>query len=78
MRLTLLSVTGNARFYGFNIEMWEEAARRLNLTNYEYVKVDEGPTKLSDGVFAGIIGGLQKMVSICASWRIYNVIVTKW
>ena len=61
--LNLFVMVGNARFSGFNIDMWEEIARRLNLTNFEFVKVDEGPTKLSDGVFAGIIGGLQKLVS---------------
>ena len=61
--LNLFVMVGNARFSGFNIDMWEEIARRLNLTNFEFVKVDEGPTKISDGVFAGIIGGLQKLVS---------------
>ena len=64
--LNLFVMVGNARFSGFNIDMWEEIARRLNLTNFEFVKVDEGPTKISDGVFAGIIGGLQKLVSY--SW----------
>ena len=64
--LNLFVMAGNARFSGFNIDMWEEIARRLNLTNFEFVKVDEGPTKISDGVFAGIIGGLQKLVSY--SW----------
>lgn len=61
--ITIYSLSAPARFSGFNIDLMEELANRLNITSFEYVEVTAGSAKSkTNDSFTGIVGGLISRV----------------